>query len=407
MKPPVVVLGGFGGSLSVVRSLSRHGVRVHVLADEGSLVKASRHCHEFIHVGLTESSEELQARCLEWLESRGPRPAVVLPTGDDGLELVARNRARLEDLGYIPIEADDDVVLQMLDKQATFEQATRAGIEAPATRSVFSVDDTEVVAEEVGFPCALKPRHSHLFQRRFSGTKAFVVEGPEQFKALIAATSNLGLEMVATEVVPGSDDRYCSYYTYIAPDGEPLFQLTKRKVRQYPIHFGLGTHHVTDWNEAVAEHGLRFCQSIGLRGLAAVEFKRDDRDERLKLIECNHRFTAANDLVRRAGIDLAVLTYERLLGRRWTHEPAYRTGVTMWSPLKDFRAVRDYRRAGELSYREWLATLMHQQHLPFFDWRDPAPSLRNVLRKAERRARRATPSRSLSRIRGKGVLSPD
>lgn len=381
MKPPVVILGGVGGSLSVVRSLSRHGARVHVLAEGSSRVKASRHCHEFVDLGATD----VQGRWLEWLKRRGPRGAVVLPTGDDGLELVARNRAPLENLGYVPIEADDEVVLGMLDKETTFNYATRAGVAVPTTLSVSSLADAAEVAERIGFPCALKPRHSHLFQRHFPGTKVFIVEGPERFGAIISATSALGLEMLATEIVPGGDERYCSYYTYIDPHGEPLFHLTKRKVRQYPIHFGLGTHHVTDWSEDVATEGLRFCQGVGVRGLAVVEFKRDDRDERLKLIECNHRFTAATELVRIAGIDLAVLTYEQLLGRRLTEQPTYKTGVRLWSPLKDFRAARDYRRAGELSYREWLASLMHRQHGFFFDWRDPAPTLRSASQKAKRR----------------------
>ena len=64
-KLPAVVLGGVGGSLSVVRSLSRHGVRVHVLADTSSLVSASRHCHEFVDLG---SGGNMQDR---WREAAG------------------------------------------------------------------------------------------------------------------------------------------------------------------------------------------------------------------------------------------------------------------------------------------------------------------------------------------------
>jgi predicted ATP-grasp superfamily ATP-dependent carboligase len=383
VRPPAVVLGGVGGSLSVVRSLSRHGVRVHVLADNSSLVSASRHCHEFVNLG---SGGNVQDRWRAWLEDRGPRGAVVLPAGDDGLELIARGRAWLEAREYVPIEADDQVLLAMLDKQRTFELATRAGIAAPTTMTVSSAADAAVAAERIGFPCALKPLHSHLFARHFSG-KVFVVNDVGELADLIARTSALGLEMAATEIVPGGDDSYCSYYTYIDRDGEPLFHLTKRKLRQYPIHFGLGTYQLTDWSADVAEAGLRFCRGVGLRGLAAVEFKRDARDGSLKLIECNHRFTAANELVRRAGIDVAVLTYEHLLGRRPARMPTYRAGARLWLPLNDLRAVRDYRRAGELTYRDWLATLHYGQRPPFFDWHDPGPTLRSLSRKARRRGR--------------------
>ena len=55
---------------------------------------------------------------LDWL-ARGPRSGVVLPRDDEGLELVAGHRETLTGLGYIPIEADDAVLLRMLHKRET------------------------------------------------------------------------------------------------------------------------------------------------------------------------------------------------------------------------------------------------------------------------------------------------
>jgi D-aspartate ligase len=392
-KPPAVVLGGVGGALSVARSLSRYGVRVHVLGDGPSLVGASRHCAEFVDLG---DDDGLQERWLERLAD-GPHGAVVLPVGDDGLELVARHRSWLDERGYIPVEANDEVLLAMLDKYRTYELATRARVAAPPTTLIFSPSDAATAAEEVGFPCALKPLHSHRFSRHFN-VKVFVAEEREELAGIVARTSALGLEMLATAIVPGGDERYCSYYTYIDDRGEPIFHFTKRKIRQYPIHFGLGTYHLTDWSPEVAAEGLRFCQEIGLRGLANVEFKRDPRDESLQLIECNHRFTAVNEIVRLAGIDLAVLTYDRLLGRPVPRMQRYRTGVRLWSQLEDLSAAKAYRRAGEVSYRAWLGSLLHRQHSYFFEWRDPGPTLLSFARKLRRRVGRVAGGRPVARL---------
>lgn len=380
MKPPAVVLGGVGPALSMARSLSRNGAKVYVVGDAWSLVAASRHCDEFVDLGY---EGDLQGRWLEWLE-QGPRGAVVLPAGDDGLELVARNRARLDEWGYIPVEADDEVVLGMLDKFRTFELATAAGVPAPQSMVVEGPADAVAAAERIGFPCGLKPLHSHLYARHFDD-KMLEAADLAELTALLERTAPHGLAMLATELIPGPDDSYHSYYTYMDASGEPLFHLTKRKLRQYPIHFGLGTYHVTDWNPEVAELGLRFCRGVGLRGLANVEFKRDARDGGLQLIECNHRFTAINELVRRAGIDLAAMTYELLLGNRPDAMPAYRTGARIWAPIEDFRAARDYRRAGELTWPRWLASVCHRSHPYFFDYRDPGPTLRSLGQKLRSR----------------------
>lgn len=381
-NPPAVLLGGVGAALSVTRSLSRHGVEVYVLGDRSSLVGASRH-GTLVDLG---AGGDVQDRWREWL-ARGPRGAVVLPIGDDGLELVAKHRSWLEEQDYVPIEANDEILLAMLDKQRTHDVAARAGIAVPATMSVSSPSDAAAVADSIGFPCGLKPLHSHLFARH-SDVKLFTVNDAAELSDVVERTGALGLEMLATAIVPGGDERHVSYYTYIDAHSEPLFSLTKQKLRQYPIHFGLGTYHLTDWSPEVAAEGLRFCQAIGLRGLAHVEFKRDARDESLQLIECNHRFTGVNEIIRVAGIDLGILTYDHLLGRPIQRMPAYRSGVRLWSPIEDWRAVREYRQDGELSYREWCSSLFHRQHPYFFDWRDPGPSLRSFGAKVLRRIRR-------------------
>src|SRR6185437_4458297 len=124
-----------------------------------------------------------------------------------------------------------------------------------------------------------------------------------------------GLDVMVVEMVPGPDSRLCSYYTYLDESGTPLFHFTKRVIRRSPPVFGGGSYHITDWLPEVKELGLRFFQAVGLRGLGNVEFKRDERDGRLKLIECNARFTEANCLVMASSLDLPLLVYNRLVGR--------------------------------------------------------------------------------------------
>ena len=73
---------------------------------------------------------------------------------------------------------------------------------------------------------------------------------------------------------------------------------------------------------------------MGLRGLGNVEFKRDERDGELKLIECNHRFTAATGLLRAAGLDLPLFVYNQLTERQLPPVERYRPGMTMWYPMR-------------------------------------------------------------------------
>jgi D-aspartate ligase len=300
----------------------------------------------------------------------------VLAGGDEGLELIARHRAELVGLGYRPMEADDEVLLAMLDKRRTSELAWKHAIPAPRILPLRSQADIDLVSREFGFPCVLKPVHSHVFARRVkSGAKVVNVENPAELQFEFERTSELGVEMLVTEVIKNANDEYVSYFSYLDQRGEPLLHLTKRKIRQYPIGFGTGTYAATTHDPEVADIGLRFFQSVGLRGLGNAEFKRDGRDGLLKLIECNARFTMTNELIRIAGIDLALFSYNRLLGRPTPPVDSYREGERLWDPVRDAGAFLAYRRNGDVSLAAWVASLLHRQHFAVARVDDPLPAL--------------------------------
>jgi D-aspartate ligase len=381
-RPPAILLGGGVTGLAVARSLSSAGVDVFALGEASDPLRRSRSVRYFAEIAGGADAPE---RCLTWLE-RGPREGVVLPCQDDGLELVAHHRAELVDLGYQPIEANDEVLLAMLDKERTYELAREVGIPVPQTAVVTSVEETTAAAAQIGYPCALKPRHSHLFGPHFPGKKAFVVRSEEELWSRLASTEGLGLELIVTEIVRGADDSFVSYYSYLDENGEPLFDVTKRKVRTFPPGFGVGSYHLTEWMPEVAEVGLRFLQGVGVRGLAVPEFKLSSRDGRLTLIECNHRFTMATEQLRACGVDLALFTYNRLVGLPTPTVNSYRAGVGLWFPLRDARAFVRYRRHGELTFGAWVRSLLRPQRFPIASLSDPGPSIGEAVRKAQRAA---------------------
>jgi predicted ATP-grasp superfamily ATP-dependent carboligase len=182
-NPPAILLGGGVTAVPVARSLGRAGVPVIALGKPGDPVRASRHTRVWVDVGGGEGVED---RWLEWLAT-APPGGVVLPCEDNGLELVARHRATLEERGLVPIEADDEVLLAMLDKNSTYALAEQHGIPAPRTFPVLTPEELDRGADAIGFPCALKPVHSHLFARHYGlARKVIVGDDPE---ALVAQRS--------------------------------------------------------------------------------------------------------------------------------------------------------------------------------------------------------------------------
>lgn len=371
--PPAILLGGGANALSVARSLRAEGIRVIAPGDATSDVRYSRFCE---WVPLPPGTDML-TRWLLWLtQGKGTefRGSVLLPCGDDALEFIVKYRKRLEN-DFLIYEANDEILAAMLDKASTYLLAKKAEIPGPEMWVVNTPDDIQRVMENVKYPCGLKPRVSHEFKKYFGTKKLFVVNNHDELREAFEKVYAHKLEMIVTELIPGGDKGYCSYYTYLDERGEPLFHFTKRKIRQYPTGFGFGSYHLTDWNTEVADLGLKFFQRIGIRGLANVEFKRDPRDGVLKLIECNHRFTEANEQIKLAGIDLGLFVYNKLTGRPLPDVRSYKSGVVLMKPVPDFLAFRSLFRQGEITWKEWLRDIFRPVHFLYFKWWDPMPAV--------------------------------
>ena len=383
---PVVLLGGDVNVVSAARSAASRGRDVHVLPERPGLVPAaaSRHVTTVLRLADGEPPEAAWERRLAALP-----PSVVVPCGDRGVALVARSRAALEALGHRPAEGDDALWLAALDKQRTYALADAAGVRRPRTVPVTTVAEAVEAGDALGWPCGAKPRTPSEFARLGLAGKGWVLPGPDAVRTLLGPALDAGAELLLTEVVPGPDDAYCSYYGYVDGAGRELLHVTKRKLRQHPVHFGSGTYHRTADVPEAREAGRRFVVGSGLRGLANVEFKRDARDGALVLIECNVRLTAAVELFRRVGVDLPELVYQGALGRAAPLPPARDAVVHQWLPLQDLRALAQYRAAGELGVREWARSLRGRQTLPMLRLTDPGPSALHAAQVARRALGRA------------------
>jgi len=374
-RPPAILAGAnMVTAISVIRSLAAAGVDVRLLCRPDAPAAFSKYARRLPADG-ADPQPELWLRYLLGPESDGLRGAVLLACNDDAVELLLDYRDELAEK-YLLDVCDPGAQRAMLDKLATYRLAAEAGVPTPRFWPAETAGDVEGHKDEYTYPLMVKPLYSHQFKKVMEG-KYLMAGDFEELMAAYRLVSGHGVEVVLLEVIPGPDDLLCSYYTYIDESGAPQFHFTKKILRRYPEHQGFGCYHITDWNPEVRDLGLKLFGYAGLRGVANVEFKRDPRDGRLKLIECNARFTAANGLLTASGIDLAAYVYRRLAG---LPQPAldsgtYAKGLRLWYPLDDFQAFLDLRREGRLDLVSWARDVAHYQVLPYFCWSDPMPSV--------------------------------
>ena len=120
---------------------------------------------------------------------------------------------------------------------------------------------------------------------------------------------------------------------------------------------------------------LDLLRAIGFRGLGGIEFKRDARDGRYKLIEFNARYGMWDSLGMRCGVDIPWAAYRDALGEPVEPQRSYRTGVKWVDLQRDARAFLEYRARGQLSFAGWLRSLLGEKDWAIFDRRDWKPTV--------------------------------
>jgi D-aspartate ligase len=285
-----VVDVGWVNGLAAVRSLGRAGVRVLAVDHRPSALGFRSRYGERM---LSPDPFTDEHRFVNFVRALGR--VVVFPTHDDSLNAIARYADDLEVLTPFP---DWGVLERVQSKRAQLDQAAAAGLDIPTP-------------DPGTFPVVVKPDRSVEFKRRFR-RQAFRCETQAELDDALAKTEEFGA--IVQELVPGGDDTLYTVGSYLDADGRALGVFCGRKLRQTPP--GIGTCRVGEalWVPEAVDDALTLLRAIGYRGVSQVEFKRDPRDGRYKLMEINARLWQWHGLATACGVDLPLIAYRDLTG---------------------------------------------------------------------------------------------
>ena len=285
-----VVDVGWVNGLAAIRSLGRAGIRVLAVDHRASALGFRSKYAERL---LAPDPFEQEQRFVDVVRALGE--VVVFPTHDNVLNAIARYADDLDVLTPFP---SWDLLERVQSKRVQLEQAQAAGVDVPA-------------ADPGTFPVIVKPDRSVEFKRRYK-RQAFRCDTPAQLEEALAKAEEFG--PIVQELVPGGDDALYTVGSYLATDGRALGVFCGRKLRQTPP--GIGTCRVGEavWVQEVVDAALQLLRAFGYHGLSQVEFKRDARDRRYKLMEINPRLWQWHGLATACGVDLPRIAYADLTG---------------------------------------------------------------------------------------------
>jgi D-aspartate ligase len=301
--PAAVIDVGWVNGLAAIRSLGRAGVRVLAVDHRPSALGfRSRYAERFV----CPDPRSNETRFVAFVRALGE--VVVFPTHDEALNAIGRHADDLPVLAPFPAW---DVLERVQSKRVQLEQAEAEGIAIPLTHFPASAAEARTASEELGLPVLVKPEHPVGFKQRFR-RQAFRCETASDVEDAYRRAEEFA--PMVQEFIPGGDDTLYTVGSYLAADGRALGVFCGRKLRQTPR--GIGTCRVGEavWVETVVDDALALLRAYGYHGLSQVEFKRDARDGRYKLMEINPRLWQWHGLASACGVDLPRIAYADLVG---------------------------------------------------------------------------------------------
>ena len=337
MKNVLVTDGENRSTLAVTRSLGRRGYQVMVTAQKArSLASCSKFCRQGLsvpdsmHNGADYANAIIEIAVRESID-------VILPMTEQTIHLLNQVRDKLPRTTVLACPLAEKMQA-VADKSALFRLAEKLRVPVPHTLFLSGAGDLSAFVGEIKrYPVVVKPALSMIPEgEKFLAAGVRYAASREELVQLYATSSVLRYPSMIQEKIVGPGTGLFTLYDV----DHHLALFSHCRLREKPPSGGVSVvSESVPLDEEMVESAGRLLSAVGWNGVAMVEFKRDQRDGKAKLMEINGRFWGSLQLAIDCGVDFPSLLLDHLEGKNL-------------SPL-----IRDYREGQKLKW--FFGTLDH------------------------------------------------
>jgi predicted ATP-grasp superfamily ATP-dependent carboligase len=367
--------------LSVVRSLGRGGVQVHVAAHEvDEVALASRFLHRVHPLPDVRVAEPAWHNALCEL-LRLHQFNLVIPCTE--AEIIACHRRRHELAPLCHVYLPNERSLETLFHKFKTTELART-LQVPTPREIIVTDyrQHEQPLGDWGFPLVLKPARSIDPTRLGPVQQVRKAYTARDFKRLLGNMLRRGPVAVQENFIGAGVG-----VELLLSKGRPLLAFQHRRVHE-PLHGGPSSYRVSEpLSGDLLAAAVRILAALDYTGVAMAEFKVNDAQDAWVFLEVNARFWGSLPLAIAAGADFPLALFKLLVNGQTTFNNHYQPGIYCrnWSLDLDWQRLN--RRADRadptlacLPISSVMRTacrnlLTGVERSDTFSWDDPRPGL--------------------------------
>ncbi|MGB3225545.1 MAG: ATP-grasp domain-containing protein [Desulforhopalus sp.] len=254
---------------------------------------------------------------------------VLFPMTEASILLLAENKALLPSNMILACPSLEKIRM-VFDKFAVFRLAQKNGIAIPETLFVDNREDYFTKSSAIQqFPVVVKPSLSKIPTKNgFISTSVKYIHNKNELDKLYETEVALNFPSMIQEKVVGAGTGLFTLFE----DGRHLALFSHQRIREKPPSGGVSVVcESVALDEEMVEAARKLLSAAEWKGVAMVEFKRDNRDGRAKLMEINGRFWGSLQLAIASGVDFPVKFLHQLTksAQNIELENSYKIGLRM------------------------------------------------------------------------------
>jgi len=281
------------------------------------------------------------------------RPDALLPNlgGQSGLNLSSElyRSGVLDKYGVKIIGVEADAIERGEDRIAFKETMNRLGIEMPESTAVYSVEDAEQVATELGYPVVVRPAYT------MGGTGGGLVYNVEELR--VVASRGISASLIGQILIEESVLGWEELELEVVRDAknQMITVCFIENVDAMGVH--TGDSYCTapmltiepELQERLREYSYRIVEAIRVIGGTNIQFAHDPKTGRVVVIEINPRTSRSSALASKAtGFPIALVSSKLAGGLTLDEIPYWRDGtLEKYTPSGDYVVVKFARWAFE------------------------------------------------------------
>jgi len=281
------------------------------------------------------------------------RPDALLPNlgGQTGLNLSAElaQAGVLEKYNVKVIGVKIDAIIRGEDRIAFKETMNRLGLEIPRSEAVYSVEDAERAASELGYPVVVRPAYC------MGGTGGGLVYNVEELR--VVASRGIAASLIGQVLIEESVLGWEELELEVVRDAknQMITVCFIENVDAMGVHTGDSYCTApmltisTELQQRLQEYSYKIVEAIQVIGGTNIQFAHDPETGRVVVIEINPRTSRSSALASKAtGFPIALISSKLAAGLTMDEIPYWREGtLEKYTPWGDYVVVKFARWAFE------------------------------------------------------------